>query len=132
MNIPETQDEIKKELKINPKGLDFDSSENPLFIQKYINMYLLESKELNKKQADFDKLYKEKMIYYKADFKYIPDNLKEHIIFVEGDEQIIKAKKDLMDQASNVKFLGDTISNFRDRGWAIKNMIDFRKFMAGE
>jgi len=132
MTIEELQKQIAEELKIDKNSLDSSSSENPLLMQKYINLFLRESNVLNKLQSQFSSLYKDKTIFYKTDFKYVPDNFRELNAFVEGDEEMIAIKEKIANQNSIVKFLSDTISTFKDRGWAIKNMIDFRRFMAGE
>lgn len=132
MTIQELQSQIKKELHIDNKALDFCASENPLLIQKYINLFLGESTSLNKLQKQFEEKYSEKMVFYRTKHTLIPETQKELIVFVDGDKEIRELKEKISNQAVLVKFISETISNFRDRGWAIKNMIEFRKFLSGE
>jgi hypothetical protein len=132
MTIQELQSQIKKELHIDNKALDFCASENPLLIQKYINLFLGESTSLNKLQKQFEEKYFEKMVFYRTKHTLIPETQKELIVFVDGDKEIRELKEKISNQAVLVKFISETISNFRDRGWAIKNMIEFRKFLSGE
>jgi hypothetical protein len=132
LSIEELQKQIKVELKVDKNHLDLAATENVLFIQKYINMFLLESIEMNKLQTEYDSLYKDKALYYKLEYKYVPENQKELFILIDGDEKIIELKKKISLYSSLIKFISDTIQNFRDRGWGIKSAIEFRKFLAGE
>ena len=132
MTVKELQKQITSELKIDRNTLDFCSSENPLLIQKYINIFLGESTTLNKLQKEYEQLYAERMVFYRTKHNLIPETQRELIIFLDGDKEVREMKEKVANQSSLVKFISETISNFRDRGWAIKNMIDFRKFMAGE
>jgi hypothetical protein len=132
ITIKELQTAINKELKIDHNKLDFDASENPLLIQKYINIFLGESTTINKLQKQYEQLYAEKIVFYRTKYSLIPDTQKELLIFVDGDEEVRELKEKISNQSSLIKFISETISNFRDRGWAIKNMIEFRKFLAGE
>jgi hypothetical protein len=132
MEFKELEKQIKKELVVDKNHLDFCASENPILIQKYITMYLYESRKINEKQIELDILYKDKMLYYKLEHQYVPETQKELSVMLEGDKDICEIKKYLNNQALIIKFLSDTVANFRDRGWAMKNMIEFKKFMAGE
>jgi hypothetical protein len=132
ISIRDLQIQIEKELKIDNNHLDFCASENPIIIQKYINRFLFESKALNKLQKEFDILYSERTTFYKRDYKLVPETVRELTTLVDGDIKIAEAKEKISNQAMLVKFVSETITNFRDRGWAIKYMIEFRKFMAGE
>jgi len=132
MTIPELKKEITNELVIDKNKLDFCASENPLLVQKYINHFLKESIILNKMQKEYELLYSEKAIFYKTQFKLQPETQKELTILIDGDKEISTKKEEISNQSALIKFISETITNFRDRGWAIKNSIEFRKFMAGE
>ena len=132
MTIPDLKKQIREELVIDKNKLDFCATENPLLIQKYINLFLTESVTMNGMQKKYEMLYAEKALFYKTKFKLQPETQKELIILIDGDDEISSLKEKISNQSSLVKFISETISNFRDRGWAIKNAIEFRKFMAGE
>jgi len=128
MNISEFQAQITSELKIDKTKLDFCSAENPILIQKYIDFWLRESKKLNRMEAELRILQGQKVIYYKNDYNMIPENNKELDFLMNGDAEISKKIEELNNQSVLVKYLYETIQNFRDRGWSIKNMISFLQF----
>jgi hypothetical protein len=132
LTLEDLQKQIKKELVVDKNRLDFEATENVIFIQKYINMFLYENRKFNEYQLEYDSMYRDKALYYKLEYKYVPENQKELFILIDGDEKIIELKGKLTNQSSLIKFISDTVQNFKDRGWAIKNAIEFRKFIAGE
>ena len=131
MNMDINLNDIKKELFIDKSKLDECSSNNPLYVQKYLQLWFAESKKLNTLERKFERYMKEKSEYYKTGYKLIPETQKELIFLIDGDEEINNLKREIQDQSLYVSMLNQTISNFRDRQWAIKNIIEFLKFKEG-
>ena len=132
MKIIEIQEQIKKELKINKTKLDEEASTNPLKLQQYIDLLLKQQAKLMKIESNFKKLYREKYIFYSNDWDYKLGTQTELKLIVDGDDEIRQLQLAIQEQISLIKYLEKTIDNFKGRGFAIKNMIDFIKFMAGE
>ena len=123
--------EIQKELKINKSRLDDDAINAPLLIQKYLDLYYTALRDLTKLQTEYDKVYFAKVIYYKKDSKFVPENAAELKALIEGDQEFIdiKTKKNELEVKTN--YLKEIVQQFRDRNWSIKNCIDFVKFSSG-
>lgn len=131
MNLEDLKKQIRKELKIDRTKLAEEMSLNPLFVQQYLTLFLGEQRKLAKLQKEYDLLLPQKMIFYKRDHKFIPDNIAEMNAFLNADAELGKIRDDIKLQTSIVNYIEETVKNFRDRGWAIKNIIDITMFMEG-
>ena len=126
------KDRINKELYIDRSKLDLMAAENPLLIQKYLNLWFEKSADLNKMELKLDQLMKEKLIHYKTDFKLVPETVKELSMLIKGDDEVSKLNEIIIVLSTRVSYLHQVVQNFKERSWAIKNVIEFRKFIEGE
>jgi DNA helicase IV len=131
MTFEELSAEINKRLKIDKSKIDQESAENPFHIQFYLDMWMRESRKLNKLEHQVKTIQLERMIFYKTKFEYKPDTQRELDAMMNADKQYQEAVSILTNQNLLVKYLSETIQNFRDRGWAIKNIISFIQFTEG-
>jgi len=131
MTINELQTQINKELRIDKTRLDEESMNNVMLIQKYLDLYFNTMKKLSATQREYDKLHGEKMLYYKHDYKFIPENAAELKSLLLKDSDLISEKEKVENVDVVLNYLKEVIQNFRDRAWAIKNAIDWRKFTEG-
>jgi len=122
---------INKELTIDRTKIGEEAGRNPLYVQKYIDLWLKSSRELNIKQREFEKLLKVKMEYYKTSYNLIPETVKEMDIMLNGDEEVSDIKKKITELNDLVYFFNQTTENFKNRGWMIKNIIEYLKFIEG-
>ena len=140
MTLEELQEAIDKDLKINDTELDLESLKTPQLHNKYLkhlnNFKLL----LSKSNADYYKLRKEKWEYYtgKADpsvYAQKPFHLKllktDIDKYLDSDIDLQKLKQKVDYLQATVDFLDRTIRQISNRGFTIKNAIDWRKFTSG-
>lgn len=140
MNLEELQDLAEKDLKINDTELDLESLKTPQLHNKYCK-FLYKYKTLQKHaQSDYNRLYKEKWEYFtgKADpqvYQAKPFNLKilkpDVDKYINADMEIIKADQKLDYLNNVVDFLDRTVRLISNRGFTIKNAIDWKKFTSG-
>jgi len=131
MTFEELSAEINRRLKIDKSKLDQEAAENPFHIQFYLDMWMRESRKLNKLEHQVKSIQLERMIFYKTKYEYKPDTQRELDAMMNADKQYQEALSILTNQNLLVKYLSETIQNFRDRGWAIKNIISFIQFTEG-
>lgn len=121
-----------EELKINKSHLDEEAINAPLKTQFYLNLYFKSLNKLNNIQIEYDEIYSKRLRFYKTEYDLIPENISELKILLSGDKELNKVRKKLNDTNRKIHILKETIQQFRDRQWAIKNAIDFLKFTKGD
>jgi len=140
MDLEQLQDLAEKDLKINDTELDLESLKTPQLHNKYLkhlnNFKLL----LSKSNADYYKLRKEKWEYYTGKspqqvYAEKPFNLKilktDIDKYMESDDELVKLKSKVEYIQTVIEFLDSTIKQISNRGFQIKNAIDWRKFTSG-
>ena len=130
MTFDELQALADKDLKINDTELDLESLKTPQLHNKYMkfhNQYLA-------------RLTREKWEYYtgKADpsvYQVKPFNLKilkqDVDKYLKSDDELIKLDQKVTYVQSVVDYLDRTVKIISNRGFQIKNAIDWRKFTSG-
>jgi len=140
MDLEQLQDLAEKDLKINDTELDLESLKTPQLHNKYLkhlnNFKLL----LSKSNADYYKLRKEKWEYYTGKapqhvYAEKPFNLKilktDIDKYMDADPELVKLKQKVEYIQTVIDFLDRTIKSISNRGFQIKNAIDWRKFTSG-
>ena len=140
MDLEKLQELADKDLKINDTELDLESLKTPQLHNKYMK-YLTKFKlMLSRAEADLYSTRKELWEYYtgKADasvYAERPFNLKilkqDVDQYIQSDEAYVKAKQKVDYLNTVVDFLDRTIRQISNRGFTIKNAIDWRKFTSG-
>jgi hypothetical protein len=139
-----TLDDIKsqwaEDSKIDRELLDEESLKIPQLHSKYLN-YLSDVKLLKiKKDQEYKTLIREKFEYYtgKSDPKIYQDNpfdlkiLKQDLALYmdsDGEIQLLQARINYYEEL--IYFLEKVLSCINNRGFQIKNSIDWQKFMQG-
>ena len=140
MTLEELQELADKDLKINDTELDLESLKIPQLHNKYSKFHTKFINLLKKTENERDRLIREKWEYYtgKADpmvYQQKPFNLKilkqdvDKYIEADEDYQKIKQKVDYLETI--VDFLDRTIRQIQNRGFLIKDAIEWRKFTSG-
>ena len=141
MNLDQLKEEAKKDLIIeNEEQLGSESLKNQKIKIKYLDQRSRFQLLLQKANGDYHRMYREKWEYYggKADVKvYVakPFDLKvlknDLAMYITSDEEVIA----LMDKIGYleivIKYLEGIIKSIDNRGWDIKNTIEWKKFEAG-
>ena len=141
MNLDQLKEEARKDLIIeNKEQLGSESLKNQKIKLKYLDQRSKFQLLLQKANGDYQRMYRQKWEYYggKADAKiYVtkPFDLKvlknDLAMYISSDEEIIK----LMDKIGYleivIKYIDGVIKSIDNRGWDIKNTIEWKKFEAG-
>jgi response regulator of citrate/malate metabolism len=140
MTLEELQQAIDKDLQINDTELDLESLKTPQLHNKYLkhlnNYKLLTSRA----QTDYSTTKREKWEYYTGkapaevyalkpfDLKILKTDIDKYL---ESDEDLQKLKQKVDYLQTTVDYLDRTIRLISNRGFTIKNAIDWRKFTSG-
>ena len=140
MNLEELQNLADKKLKINDTELDLESLKTPQLHNKYMKFHNQYTNLLKKAEQDLARLTREKWEYYtgKADpsvYQQKPFNIKllkpDVDKYLKSDDEIIKLDQKVTYIQSVVDYLDRTVKIISNRGFQIKNAIDWRKFTSG-
>ena len=140
MTFDELQALAEKDLKINDTELDLESLKTPQLHNKYMKFYNQYVNLLKKAEQDLARLTREKWEYYtgKADpsvYQVKPFNLKilkqDVDKYLKADDELIKLEQKVTYVQSVVDYLDRTIKIISNRGFQIKNAIDWRKCTSG-
>ena len=141
MNLEELQHEAREDLAIiDQERLDQESFKNQNIKPKWLEYRTRYDQLLIMRRADHQKLWREKWEYYggKADAKvYVtkPFDLKvlktDLSVYITADEEIIDAENKIGYLETVVDYTKGVIKSVDNRGWDIKNAIEWKKFEAG-
>ena len=140
MTLEELQDIVEKKLKINDTELDLEALKTPQLHNEFLKHYNKFKLMKTKASAELATIKLHKWEYYtgKADpmvYQQKPYNLKilkqdvDKYIEADEDYQKIKQKVDYLETI--VDFLDRTIRQIQNRGFLIKDAIEWRKFTSG-
>lgn len=140
MNLEEIEKLWEEDSHIDPDNLHLESIKIPNLHSKYFKIYnnltLLRKKEEN----NFLELQKEKWLYYsgKADPEVYKQKPFDHRVlksdldkYLDADEELIRSNTKIEYYNIMIKFLESIIKSIENRSFAIKNSIDFMKFIGG-
>ena len=140
MTLEELQEAIDKDLKINDTELDLESLKTPQLHNKYlkhINNYKL---LLSRAETEYSTMKREKWEYYTGkapaevyalkpfDLKILKTDIDKYL---ESDIDLQKLKQKVSYLQTTVDYLDRTIRLISNRGFTIKNAIDWRRFTSG-
>ena len=140
MDLEELQILAEKDLKINDTELDLESLKTPQLHNKYLKHLNKFKLLLSKSQIDYYTLRKEKWEYYTGKapqqvYAEKPFNLKilktDIDKYMDADPELVKLKQKVEYIQTVIDFLDSTIKQISNRGFQIKNAIDWRKFTSG-
>lgn len=143
MKLELIMNEWEADTKIDKTELGEASLRLPILHHKYYKMFIEESLLLKKLEGEFKILYRLKHEYYMGlldretlkEKGWDPNPLKilksDLPVYLESDSdmQVIQARIDIQNQ--KVTFLESAIKTINNRGFLIKNAIDFLKFQNG-
>ena len=141
MNLDQLKEESRKDLIIeNKEQLGSESLKNQKIKLKYLDQRSRFQLLLHKANGDDQRMYRQKWEYYggKADVKiYVskPFDLKvlknDLAMYISSDEEIIQLMDKIVYLEIVIKYLEGIIKSIDNRGWDIKNAIEWKKFEAG-
>ena len=140
MDLEQLQEQVDKDLKINDTELDLESLKTPQLHNQYMKHLTKYKLMLSRAETEYSILKKEKWEYYtgKADasvYAEKPFDLKilrtDIDKYLDSDIDLQKQKQKVDYLSTTVDFLDRTIRQIGNRGFTIKNAIDWRKFTSG-
>ena len=140
MNLDELKLQVSQDLKVDDEHLDTESLKNQEIKATYLDHKSKFELLLFKAKGDYKRLYREKWEYYggKADAKIYatkPFDLKvlktDLGVYISADEEIIDAENKIGYLETVVDYIKGVIKSIDNRGWDIKNAIEWKKFEAG-
>ena len=140
MDLEKLQEQADKDLKINDTELDLESLKTPQLHNQYMKHLTKYKLMLSRAETEYSVMKKNKWEYYtgKADasvYAEKPFDLKilrtDIDKYLDSDEDLQKQKQKVDYLSTTVDFLDRTIRQIGNRGFTIKNAIDWRKFTSG-
>lgn len=143
MKLDDIMDLWADDARMDDTELGNESLRIPMLHHKYYKIFVQEGLLLKKLEQDYKTLYKLKYEYYMGvldqetllERGWNPNPLKilkqDLSIYMEGDNdlQLIQAKIDI--QKQKLSFLESAIKTITNRGFLIKNAIDWERFKVG-
>ena len=140
MDLEKLQEQADKDLKINDTELDLESLKTPKLHNEFMKHLTKYKLMLSRAETEYNMMKREKWEYYtgKADasvYAEKPFDLKilrtDIDKYLDSDEDLQKQKQKVDYLSTTVDFLDRTIRQIGNRGFTIKNAIDWRKFTSG-
>ena len=141
MALEELQNEARQDLAvIDQERLDQESLKNQTIKSKWLEHRTKYDQLLIMRRADHQKLYRDKWEYYGGksdakvyaakpfDIKVLKNDLQ---MYIQSDEEILELQGKISYYESIVKYIDGVIKSIDNRGWDIKNAIEWKKFEAG-
>ena len=140
MNLDELKLQVSQDLRVDDEHLDTESLKNQEIKATYLDHKSKFELLLFKAKGDYKRLYREKWEYYggKSDAKIYaskPFDLKvlktDLGVYISADEEIIDAENKIGYLETVIDYIKGVIKSVDNRGWDIKNAIEWKKFEAG-
>ena len=140
MLLDELKSMVQQDLEIDKTELDAEALRTPQLHNKWMKFHNQYTNLLKKAEQDLARLTREKWEYYtgKADpsvYQAKPFNIKllkqDVDKYLKSDDEIIKLEQKVTYISSVVDYLDRTIKLISNRGFQIKNAIDWQKFTSG-
>lgn len=140
MTLEELQTLAEKDLKMDDLELADESLKTASLHQKYLTIYNNFRQLRLMNEGNYNVLKRKKWEYYtgKAEPQVYRDNPFDHKvlkadlhIYMDSDEDLIKAKQKVEYYAMCMDSCERILKQIQQRGWDIKNAIEWRKFVDG-
>ena len=140
MTLEELQIQADKDLKINDTELDLESLKTPQLHNQYLKHLTKYKLMLSRSETEYNILKREKWEYYTGkapaevyalkpfDLKILKTDIDKYL---DSDVELQRQKQKVDYLQTTVDFLDRTIRQISNRGFLIKDAIDWRKFTSG-
>ena len=140
MKIEEVIEMWQQDAKIDDVELDTEALNVPVLHGKYLKLFYEQKLRLKKYKIQYKTLNKTLSEYYRGELNN-PEDLKvigrepweKHVLkadiqqYIEGDQQMVDLVTRMVYQEQVVSLLEDIMKSINNRGFQIKNAIDWRK-----
>ena len=143
MKLEEIQDMWSKDREIDYTELGTESIKIPQIHDKYLKIYTDERIRLKGLEFELNKVIRAKTDYYsgrmteedleKRGWEPFLNRLLKNDIggYIESDDDVIKIKQKIIVLQENINYLDSIIKMINNRGFQIKNALDWLKFSHG-
>ena len=143
MTFEELQAQIEKDLSFDETQLDTESLRIPQLHNKYLKHLYSEKLTIKKLRNDMGELLRLKHEYYtgKMDEAALKERgwepfqlrvLRNDIdMYLDADKDVIKLRGRIQLQEERVDYIEAIVKGIANRGWVIRNAIDWKKFLGG-
>lgn len=134
MTYEELQAIAENDMKLEKDNLDIESLKIPELQHKYLKFFSSYNLLAKKADSNYKILYRKKWEFYsgKDETPFPLKILKQDIsIYLDSDEELIEAKNKLEYYKDILSFLEGVLKSLNNRGFQIKNAIDWKKFTEG-
>ena len=140
MDLEKLQEQADKDLKINDTELDLESLKTPQLHNKYMKHLTKFKLMLSRAEGDLANTKRTLWEYYTGkapaevyaekpfDLKILRTDIDKYL---ESDTELQRSKQKVDYHEATVDFLDRTIRLIANRGFTIKNAIDWSKFTSG-
>lgn len=135
MTLNELKEELNKDLPINQLQLQSEAANNPVLYGKWLQ-YLTELKLQHKKLSNQKaKAMKDRLMYYtgRHDTDVCLDEFDKTELrtVLPADEMVMKADTEMTVIEIVIKFCEGALDSIKNRGFAIKHIVDIRMLESG-
>ena len=143
MKLEDIQELWNKDSEIDYTELGTESIRIPLIHDKYLKIFTDERIRLKGVEFELSKMVRTKTEYYSGKMsqeelerhgweQYLGRLLKNEIAnYIESDDDVIKLKQQLVILQEKITYLDSVIKMINNRGFQIKNALDWLKFSHG-
>ena len=141
MNLEKIQEMWEKDSKIDMDNLHEESIKIPQLHQKYYTLYTTIKLLRAKSNDNLSKLRLERYNYYSGKapaeayveepFPYKVRDKESMTMHLNADEKLSRAKLKVEYNDVMIEFLEDILKMIHNRGYQVKNSVDFLKFQSG-
>ena len=143
MKLEDIQELWNKDSEIDYTELGTESIRIPLIHDKYLKIFTDERIRLKGIEFELSKMVRTKTEYYSGKMsqeelerrgweQYLGRLLKNEIAnYIESDDDVIKLKQQLVVLQEKINYLDSVIRMINNRGFQIKNALDWLKFTNG-
>lgn len=135
MTLDELQEELNKDLVLDRTNLLYEAAHNPVIYGKWMTKYSNIKKQILSLNAKRKKAHKERLDHYtgRSDDvcmdRYEKSEMK---VVLSADESILTVETKIEYLTIMLEFCSNAMDAIKSRGFAIKNVIDLRKFESGD
>ena len=143
MKLEDIQELWHRDREIDYTELGTESIRIPLIHDKYLKIFTDERIRLKGVEFELSKMVRTKTEYYSGKMsqeelerhgweQYLGRLLKNEIVkYIESDDDVIKLKQQLVVLQEKINYLDSVIRMINNRGFQIKNALDWLKFSHG-
>lgn len=143
MKFDDIMDLWAQDSQMDDTELGAESLKIPLLHHKYYKMYVQETIQLKAYEQQYKSLYRLKYEYYMgvldqetlAEYGWNPNPLKilkqDLTIYIDADQDLQRIQQKIDIQKQKTSFLESAIKTISNRGFLIKNAIDWERFKVG-